>query len=181
MAPSLHPVSPLDKAPSGHHYDPYTRQWEVNLTEAEVQQLWPYATKDKLEENTSMIPYREANKPPTAIAPVMRTEDAFELHDAMYEMPHMNENGELLWMPPAEPDEKTKSDNVVLPHHYARFKIEPVRFICENGLNFFQANIIKYILRWDAKNGLEDLRKARRYLDMFIKFVEGDPDWWRAA
>jgi hypothetical protein len=71
-----------------------------------------------------------------------------------------------------------RGDKVVLPEHYARFAIEPVRFICENNLNFFQGNIIKYILRWDAKNGLEDLRKAKRYLEMFIKFVEKDPNWW---
>lgn len=70
-------------------------------------------------------------------------------------------------------------DMVTLPNHYARFKIEPVRFSVENNLNFFQANIVKYILRYDAKNGMEDLRKARRYLDMFIKWVDGDPDWWR--
>jgi hypothetical protein len=71
-------------------------------------------------------------------------------------------------------------DAVTLPQHYARFKIEPIRFICENQLNFFQGNIVKYILRHDAKNGLEDLKKARRYLDMFIKYMDKDPDWWRA-
>lgn len=71
------------------------------------------------------------------------------------------------------------ADNVVLPKHYARFKIEPIRFICENGLNFFQGNIVKYVLRHDAKNGLEDLKKAKRYLDMFIKFQQGDENWWR--
>jgi hypothetical protein len=70
-------------------------------------------------------------------------------------------------------------DMVTLPEHYARFPIEPVRFSVENNLNFFQANIVKYILRYDAKNGMEDLKKARRYIDMFIKWVEGDPDWWR--
>lgn len=75
--------------------------------------------------------------------------------------------------------ERLSGDNVTLPHHYARFKIEPVRFICENNLNFFQANIVKYILRWDAKNGLEDLNKAKRYLEMLIKFVQKDPDWWK--
>jgi hypothetical protein len=73
----------------------------------------------------------------------------------------------------------TESDAVNLPAHYARFKIEPIRFICENGLNFFQGNIVKYVLRSDAKNGLEDLRKAQRYLSMWIKFLEGDEDWWR--
>lgn len=73
----------------------------------------------------------------------------------------------------------SRKDAVVLPKHYARFEIEPIRFICENNLNFFQGNIVKYILRWDAKNGLEDLKKAKRYLEMFIKWVEKDPDWWR--
>lgn len=70
-------------------------------------------------------------------------------------------------------------DMVHLPQHYARFTIEPIRFICDNKLNFFQGNIIKYIMRYDAKNGPEDLRKARRYLDMFIKWVDADPDWWK--
>lgn len=75
--------------------------------------------------------------------------------------------------------ETLPKDMVTLPEHYARFEIEPIRFICENNLNFFQGNIVKYIMRWDAKNGLEDLRKAKRYLEMFIKWVEKDPDWWR--
>ncbi|MCW2317127.1 hypothetical protein M2322_002681 [Rhodoblastus acidophilus] len=73
----------------------------------------------------------------------------------------------------------TEADVVTLPHHYTRFKIEPIRFIIENNLNFHQANIIKYILRYDAKNGLEDLKKARRMLDMFIAWVEGDANWWK--
>nr|WP_316651515.1 DUF3310 domain-containing protein [uncultured Gellertiella sp.] len=73
----------------------------------------------------------------------------------------------------------TLKDNVVLPKHYARYKIEPIRFSIENGLDGFQFNIVKYVTRHDAKNGLEDLRKAKRYLEMYIKYIEGDPDWWR--
>jgi hypothetical protein len=34
-------------------------------------------------------------------------------------------------------------------------------------------------MRYDAKNGMEDLKKAQRYLTMFIKWVEGNPDLWR--
>lgn len=34
------------------------------------------------------------------------------------------------------------------------------------------SQIIKYIWRWKKKNGLEDLKKARFYLDRLIKFVE---------
>lgn len=68
-------------------------------------------------------------------------------------------------------------DNAVLPKHYARFQIEPIRFIGENQLNFFQGNIIKYTMRYDAKNGIEDIRKVRRYARMFELYLMGDPGW----
>jgi hypothetical protein len=71
-------------------------------------------------------------------------------------------------------------DKVILPHHYARFAIEPVRFIMENRLPFWAGNVVKYVCREDAKNGLEDLKKARRYLDMEIERREHNPDWWGA-
>lgn len=70
-------------------------------------------------------------------------------------------------------------DNVNLPDHYARFKIEPVHFIGENKLDWFQGNVVKYVCRHDAKNGVEDLKKAIRYLQMYIKYLEGDADWWK--
>lgn len=74
-------------------------------------------------------------------------------------------------------DKVEQGDAVHLPPHYLRFKIEPVKFIVENGLSFWQGNVIKYVCRADAKNGLEDLQKARRYLDMEIKRQEGDLNW----
>lgn len=37
-------------------------------------------------------------------------------------------------------------------------------------------NILKYICRWKHKNGLEDLKKARWYLDRLIRKVEEDED-----
>lgn len=86
-------------------------------------------------------------------------------------------------IPPADPDPRmTRADMVNLPKHYARFAIEPIRFICENSLDFMRGNAVKYILRCDAKNGREDLAKARRYLDMFERFhFDKDPDWWRVG
>lgn len=69
------------------------------------------------------------------------------------------------------------SDMVSLPHHYARYKIEPIKFICENKLDFFQGNIVKYTLRHDAKNGMEDLLKVIRYGIMQYRFHAGDPEW----
>lgn len=82
---------------------------------------------------------------------------------------------------PLPPPPQPAPDNVTLPGHYGRFKIEPIRFAAENGLDFFQSNVVKYVCRHDAKNGIEDLKKARRYLDMYIAFKEGREDWWTPA
>lgn len=32
--------------------------------------------------------------------------------------------------------------------------------------------MVKYVTRWKNKNGIEDLKKARHYLDILIKLVE---------
>lgn len=73
------------------------------------------------------------------------------------------------------------SDMVNLPPHYARFPIEPIRFIAENKLDWFQGNIVKYVLRHDAKNGMEDIAKVIRYAAMYKLFLLKDPDWWKAG
>lgn len=85
------------------------------------------------------------------------------------------------YKPPAVPEKSPEtttptpsSDDVYRPHHYARYKVEPIYFIMENNLPFWLGNMIKYGLRYDAKDGLKDLKKARRYLDMQIKKMEGD-------
>lgn len=41
-------------------------------------------------------------------------------------------------------------------------------------LGFYKGNIIKYILRDSKKNGLEDYKKARQYLDWYIQELESD-------
>ena len=57
----------------------------------------------------------------------------------------------------------------VSPEHYSRWKIEPVSFIMKNNIPFAEGNVIKYTMRHDAKNGLEDIQKAIRYLEMIIE------------
>ncbi len=39
----------------------------------------------------------------------------------------------------------------------------------EFGLGYMEGNITKYIFRWKSKGGIEDLRKARSYLDKLIE------------
>ena len=56
--------------------------------------------------------------------------------------------------------------------HYTRGGIEPWTYIQENNLNFFEGSAVKYITRWRHKNGVEDLRKARVYIDELIRQEE---------
>ena len=52
------------------------------------------------------------------------------------------------------------TDNIKQPPHYTQYKIEPIDFIIANDLDFCTGNIIKYVLRHNLKNGVEDLKKS---------------------
>ena len=56
--------------------------------------------------------------------------------------------------------------------HYSKLAIQPVTYINANGLNYLQGNVIKYVTRYKDKNGLQDLEKAKHYIDMLIE-LEG--------
>lgn len=53
--------------------------------------------------------------------------------------------------------------------HYKGYKIQPVEFIHANKIPFLEANVIKYVMRHKDKNGLEDLHKAKHYIDLLIQ------------
>jgi hypothetical protein len=62
-----------------------------------------------------------------------------------------------------------KSDPVNHPAHYKVGGIETIDFIEAKQLNYNLGNVVKYITRADHKgNRLEDLEKARWYLDREI-------------
>ena len=65
-----------------------------------------------------------------------------------------------------------QNETVMVPQHYARWKLEPIFFAMVNGLDGARKDIIKYIMRWDMKDGLIDLYKAARYLDQYTTLQE---------
>jgi len=73
---------------------------------------------------------------------------------------------------------KEVKDNVNHPSHYTQGNIECIDAIAEatkflRGIEATDTgNIIKYMWRWNNKNGLEDLRKARWYLNHLISHIE---------
>ena len=62
-------------------------------------------------------------------------------------------------------------DTQVGGKHYKQFKIQPVEFIHINRLGYIVGNIIKYVCGHPLKHSssIEDLRKARHYIDMLIE------------
>ena len=53
--------------------------------------------------------------------------------------------------------------------HYESQEIQPWDYIVANNLGFLEGNVVKYVTRHTKKNGLEDLNKARHYLDKLIE------------
>lgn len=58
------------------------------------------------------------------------------------------------------------------PEYYTNKSIEPITFILANQIPYCEGNVIKYMVRWKEKGGVEDLRKARRYIDFLIENEE---------
>jgi hypothetical protein len=71
-------------------------------------------------------------------------------------------------------------DNVNHPSHYTQGSIECIDAIEESTKGLLGisavcvANVIKYIWRYKFKNGIEDLKKARWYLDKLIAHEENN-------
>jgi hypothetical protein len=67
-----------------------------------------------------------------------------------------------------------KIDAVEAPLHYANLPIQPRVFIIKNDLGYAEGNVIKYMCRWRAKGGEEDLKKARQYIDYLLEEIGED-------
>jgi len=67
----------------------------------------------------------------------------------------------------------TASRTQIGGNHYAKCKVQPWDYVAANDLGYFEGSIIKYVTRWRDKGGVEDLKKARHFLDKLIE-VSGD-------
>ncbi len=52
-------------------------------------------------------------------------------------------------------------------NHYAA-SIQHWDIVAMHGLDYFQGNITKYVMRWKKKGGIQDLEKAKHYLEKYI-------------
>ena len=63
----------------------------------------------------------------------------------------------------------TLMSNNISPSYYQKGSIEVTDYITSNDMSFVEGNIIKYVTRYKDKSGIQDLRKARWYLDKLIE------------
>ena len=89
----------------------------------------------------------------------------------------MNKHGDIL----RGMHNDTKTDNVNHPEHYQTTKgleaIDVIEAFTEDltGIEAVAtANVIKYILRWKKKNGLEDIKKAMWYLQLLLDRLDAE-------
>jgi hypothetical protein len=68
-----------------------------------------------------------------------------------------------------EPGKPQANDVQVGGDHYRSKKIQPWDAIVAWDCGFLDGNVIKYVARYRAKGGVEDLKKARHYLDKLIE------------
>ena len=74
-------------------------------------------------------------------------------------------------------NEKPVNDNVNHPSHYETGSFECIEVMLETQgkeavKNFCLCNAFKYIYRHNNKNGLEDIQKAKWYIDKYIELSE---------
>ena len=56
------------------------------------------------------------------------------------------------------------------PDYYTK-GIDCIDYIISHSMNYLEGNLVKYVTRYKFKNGLEDLLKARWYLDRLIEIT----------
>lgn len=69
--------------------------------------------------------------------------------------------------------EKSEKDSIN-PNHYVFGGVETIEYLkakmtADEFSGFLKGNVLKYVSRESKKNGLEDLKKAKWYLDKLIE------------
>ena len=58
--------------------------------------------------------------------------------------------------------------------HYKGRAIQPIEYIHANNIPFAEGCAIKYLTRWRSKGGVEDLKKAKHFIELLIELETRD-------
>lgn len=67
----------------------------------------------------------------------------------------------------------TKTDDPISPSHYQQGGMQTIDYIRHTTNLFELSNVIKYMSRYPLKNGIDDVKKAKKYLEMAVEPLSG--------
>ena len=76
----------------------------------------------------------------------------------------------------AEPPQPRANDRQIAGSHYKAHRYETWDVIIDWNLGYLDGNAVKYLSRWRLKGGVQDLHKARHYIDKLIEITETPKD-----
>jgi Protein of unknwon function (DUF3310) len=68
--------------------------------------------------------------------------------------------------------DRTGDESLEPGYYKGKGGMQPFDVIDAFGLDFYEGNAVKYVIRWRRKGGVADLRKAREYIEQAIKRAE---------
>jgi hypothetical protein len=72
-------------------------------------------------------------------------------------------------------EDKSSFETQVGGDHYQKYAIQPTEFFERNRFSYMQASAMKYLVRFkDKGKPIEDLQKAKHYIDMLIELYSED-------
>ena len=146
-----------------NYYEPKNNDSMYLGGESDWKQMWPK--------------YDEENGIPTASFPYPK-QTAFE--DVFYSTVH-SKLRDHAWKESISAAEKAIDRQVGGSHYKDKgSSMQPWAIIDAWGLDFYGGNVLKYILRAKHKGGLEDLQKARHYLDKMIEDADSSANTQRS-
>jgi|TARA_R110002020_G_scaffold132325_3_gene295542 hypothetical protein len=64
------------------------------------------------------------------------------------------------------------TDKQVGGDHYKNCSIQPVVYIESNKLGFLMGNVVKYVTRYSVNSNVQDLEKAKHYIELQLQLLE---------
>ena len=159
---------------------------EVILDEARPLDDLPRVTVNQLADALDGLPFwvRHVDHPHSKAiqaVPVDPEDMARDMHDALTRQQALSGGAAVLdasirsGQPLTVDDDEEPEPARKRGYYDGKTGMQPFDVVDEFGLDFYEGNVVKYIVRWRKKNGVDDLRKARTYIEALIKRAEADP------
>ena len=133
-----------------------TQQWDVQ-TQSYVSVIEDHIDKENEDMTNDPIGYERRNSPKSTLPLGNRDKADDQENIRKIQIQNWKKN-------PLNIDR----ESVTEPKHYQDFEISPLEYIVKNELDFMEGNIIKYVSRYQFKGGVNDLLKAKTYLEKLI-------------